>query len=701
MVPTLSAIATKAGPYRPLRETEIAALVRGGCTAGDWGDVKVAETFDPAALRSVAFSGPVRLGALQQTVTLEGGVEVASGITNAALCDCTIGHNVFIRNVGRHLAHLDVGDDVVIDNVGLIAADPAAAPPNTAFGSGVRVEALNEAGGRSVLMFDRLSSQMAYILALYRHRRDVVDALDRLIVDAVHRIPTQRASIGRGARILDSGSLVNVRVGESAVVAGALRLSNGTIHSSPAAPTRVGEGVTAECFLLAAGSAVESGAWLSHVFVGQGARLGRNFSAQHSLVFANSELSEGEACSVLAGPYTVSHHKSSLLIAGLYSFFNAGSGTNHSNHMYKLGPLHSGVLERGCKTGSSAYVLWPARVGAFTVILGRHAGRIDTAIFPFSQLREVAGKSVLIPGANFYTCGTRRDAAKWPARDRRTDPDQLDLVRFEPLNPVTVGRMIEGRSVLRELAGSVHPDEEFASCQGVSIPCSRLHKGAGVYEMAIQLYLGEHIAERIERLLPPTAEAKATHAEAPPAPVVAGDSLPRSGGELIDDLLRCGTAGRGAWVDLCGMVAPQSAVDNILDDVAAGKCDLAGLEAALRELHQKYAELQWEFVVMAWLAELQLPPDRLTLHEIETCVQEWKAATLQCNNWVLRDAEGEFTQGTLVGYGIDDPETAIADFQAVRGTFQQHSFVRGVLKQNREVTARADELLRRIRRLTV
>jgi hypothetical protein len=697
MVSVSAAAVTQAGPYRPLRASEIATLEQNGCRARDWRDVEVAETFDAAALRNVAFSGRVRLGACRQTVALEGGVEAQSGISGAAICDCTIGHNVFIRNVGRHLAHLDVGDNAVIDNVGLVAADPSAAPPGTAFGSGARVEALNEAGGRGVLMFDRLSSQIAYLLALYRHRRDAVGAVERLIADEARQTATARATIGRGARIVDSGSLVNVRVGESAVVAGATRLSNGTIHSSPVAPSRIGEGVVADSFILASGSVVESGAWLSHVFVGQGARIGRNFSAQHSLVFANSELLEGEACSVLAGPYTVSHHKSSLLIAGLYSFFNAGSGTNHSNHMYKLGPLHSGVMERGCKTGSSAYVLWPARVGAFTAVLGRHAGRIDTSIFPFSLLREDGGKSVLIPGANFYTSGTRRDAAKWPARDRRTDPDRLDLVRFDVLNPVTVGRMIEGRRVLRELAGLVHPDGELASCRGAWIPCSRLHKGAGVYEMAIQLYLGERIAERLERLLPRTDEVKAT----PAGSAVADSTAPRSGGELIDDLLRSGAEGRGPWVDLGGLLAPKAAIDGLLDDLAAGRCGLAGLEAALRGLHERYAELEWDFVVAAWLAELGLPPDRVTLHEIETCIQEWKAAMRQCNHWVLRDAEEEFSGATRVGYGIDDPQAAEADFQAVRGTFREHGFVRGVLQQNREVAARADELLRRIRRLTV
>ena len=45
----------------------------------------------------------------------------------------------------------------------------------------------------------------------------------------------------------------------------------------------------------------------------------------------------------------MTHHKSTLLIAGMFSFMNAGSGSNQSNHMYKLGPIHQGAMERGAK----------------------------------------------------------------------------------------------------------------------------------------------------------------------------------------------------------------------------------------------------------------------------------------------------------------------------------------------------------------
>lgn len=154
---------------------------------------------------------------------------------------------------------------------------------------------------------------------------------------------------------------------------------------------------------------------LRRCFVGEGVVIENGFSAENSLFFANSHLNHGEACAVFAGPYTVSHHRSTLLIAGYFSFFNAGSGANQSNHMYKSGPVHQGVHLRGCKFGSDAYVLLPASTGAFTIVTGRHYNHHDTERMPFSYLVEEAGDSVLLPAVNIRSCGTARDIDKAPA----------------------------------------------------------------------------------------------------------------------------------------------------------------------------------------------------------------------------------------------------------------------------------------------
>ena len=158
-------------------------------------------------------------------------------------------------------------------------------------------------------------------------------------------------SAGAGARIENVVSVVNVAFGPAAKVSGATDLRNGTIASSKEDPAAVGAGVLAKNFIILSGSQVADGAVLANTFVGQGVRIGKQYSAENSTFFANCEGFHGEACSIFAGPYTVSHHKSTLMIAGMFSFYNAGSGTNQSNHMYKLGPIHQGILLRGAKTG--------------------------------------------------------------------------------------------------------------------------------------------------------------------------------------------------------------------------------------------------------------------------------------------------------------------------------------------------------------
>ena len=105
---------------------------------------------------------------------------------------------------------------------------------------------------------------------------------------------------------------------------------------------------------------------------------------------------------------------------------NAGSGSNQSNHMYKLGPIHQGIMERGSKTTSDSYLLWPARIGPFTLVVGRHYKNLDTSSLPFSYLIESNDDSILVPGINLRSVGTIRDAQKWPLSDGRKDPVKID-----------------------------------------------------------------------------------------------------------------------------------------------------------------------------------------------------------------------------------------------------------------------------------
>ena len=376
--------------------------------------------FSTGELQRVQFAGDVQIGNLDGVGRKRHGACTSRpASTMPTLPTRTIGDGVRIANIGSHIANYTIGDGVCIEDVGVMQTSPGAT-----FGNGVEVEALNEGGGREVTLFNELSAQFAYLQCLVRWRPEA---------DRTARMPwpkgrggcrSDRGTVGCGAR--RSRRSAGSRTSTSArrrTINGATAITNGTILSCPEAPTWVGPGVMAEDFIIAEGANVCSGSIVSKSFVGQGCQIGKQFSAEGSLFFANCEGFHGEACSVFAGPYTVTHHKSTLLIAGLFSFYNAGSGTNQSNHMYKLGPVHEGKLERGCKTGSFSYMMWPCRVGPFSVVLGKHTRTFDTRDFPFSHIEAKSdGRCEMVPGMYLSTVGTVRDGAKWPTRDRRKGP---------------------------------------------------------------------------------------------------------------------------------------------------------------------------------------------------------------------------------------------------------------------------------------
>jgi len=390
-----------------LTQEEIAQLTAQGCRTEDsgWEQVRVRDPFVADRVRFVTFGRDVRVGRLDGD-----GPGGAPCLEFARLQDCTVGDHVRISRIGVKIAGYDIGDGASIEDVGLLETRPDAS-----FGNGVEVEVLNEGGGREVRLCNSLSAQLAYLICLYRYRPRLIERLEEMTCRAADAARHDRGRIGAGAQLRSSAELIDVQVGPAAKIHGVRSLVNGTVLSESTAVTEIGAGVIARDFVIAEGARVDGAAMLDSCYIGQATRVGRQFSAEGCLWFANGEAFHGEACSLFAGPYTVTHHKSTLLIAGLFSFYNAGSGTNQSNHMYKLGPLHEGRLERGSKTGSFSYMMWPCRVGPFSVVLGKHTRAFDTGDFPFSYIEAAPdGRCTLVPGFNLTTVGTMRDGAKWP-----------------------------------------------------------------------------------------------------------------------------------------------------------------------------------------------------------------------------------------------------------------------------------------------
>ncbi|MDE6682810.1 MAG: DUF4954 family protein, partial [Muribaculaceae bacterium] len=335
---------------------EIAQLLSNGCRCDDWSRIRFNPQTDFTRFRNITFEGDVKIGLLSGKAVME----------NALISNCNIGDEVTIRNVGMRLENCNIRNGARIENVGSIIFEE-----ESRCGVGTEVAVLDETGSRPVTIFPGLTSQIALLMA--REPKWSENHLRPILMDYLDS-GNYFIGIGEDAVIENCGALLNVSVGREVMVKGASSLKNGMIINN-AYPGRalafIGTGVDAENFIVEDGR-LDSGAIVRNCYIGQGASLEKNFTAHDSLFFANCSLENGEACAVFAGPYTVSMHKSTLLIGVQTSFMNAGSGTNQSNHMYKLGPVHWGILERGVKTSSSSYLMLGAKIGAFSLLMGSH-----------------------------------------------------------------------------------------------------------------------------------------------------------------------------------------------------------------------------------------------------------------------------------------------------------------------------------------
>lgn len=660
--------------YNSLSPEQIARLKERGCTCNDWSKVKATIDFNTDNVLSTHFSGRIRLGAFKKEVSFCGGVTKPSGIRNASIHNCIIGNNVFISNVKNYIANYIIEDNAVIDNIGLLAVEG-----ESSFGNGTEVVSINEAGGREIPIYDRLSSHIAYILAFYRHRSKVIEKLQNMICNYTRSVTSSMGVIGKGVSIINSRVIKNVKIGPAAILECVTKLENGSINSCPENPVYIGPGVCANDFIISSGARVSDSAILSKCFVGQSTELSKQYSAENSLFFANCEGFHGEACSIFAGPYTVTHHKSTLLIAGLFSFFNAGSGTNQSNHMYKLGPVHQGIVERGAKTGSDSYLLWPARVGAFTIVKGKHYCNCDTSDLPFSYLIEHDGQSILVPGVNLRNVGTVRDAAKWPNRDKRKSSDRLDLITFELLNPYTVQKMLMGREFLIQLKEASDTTSGYYTYNNVKIEKSSLEKGIKLYEAGIYLFLGKCLINRLR------------------------DKQITNETDLREILRPQSDIGYGKWFDLAGLFAPETQVEKLLSDIENEAIkNLEQTEQVFRRMYESYFLYEWTYVadVIQKLSGKKIV--EITSSDIVELITKCRDAFVNFNNQLIQDAGKEFAPNAQFGYGIDGgPDEKLADFKSVRGTLENDKFVCDTKNHIKIRTELANDLINRLKETAI
>lgn len=590
--------------YRLLTNEEISILEDNGCMAEDWTSINVAADFKPTYIKNVNFYGDVFLGVFEKNIEVSNGFIRHSGIRNATLRNVSIGDNCLIENIGNYINNYAIGEECCICNVCTMETTAEAT-----YGEGNTISVLNEAGNGNVILFSGLTSNLAALMIRNAADKEFTAAIRGIVKDDIERRAREKSTVGNNVKIVNTAEITNTHISDNCEINGASRISDCTLASGLEDNVFIGSGVICENSIVTDGSAVLNGANITNCFVGEACQITNGFTAESSLFFANCYMSNGEACAAFCGPFSASHHKSTLLIGCMLSFYNAGSATNFSNHAYKMGPIHYGCLERGTKTASGSHLLLPANIGAFSVCLGKITNHPDTRNLPFSYIISDGRETFVVPGINITTVGLYRDIRKWPRRDVRIQSSRKSLINHDWLSPLTINEIMAGKKTLEQMRESQGEDTAFYTCGGCKISRNSLERGIRLYDMAIKLFAGD---------------------------VAAGYDLTAEGRD-------CGT---GEWGDLAGMLLPEQEERNIVNAISNGYLrSTADIDMFMKNVNERYGEYLITFTRN--IIASQLGTDDLTESGIEQIIQQGRAANEAWISEIRKDAEKEYSMGDV------------------------------------------------------
>ena len=595
--------------YRSLTFEEIETLEKNSCWAEDWNRVEVSEDgFQAKFFHRVMFYGDIRLGCCQKNVEITKDFFKHSGINDATLRNVTVGNDCLIEKVGNYINNYTIGDDCLISNISVMETTEGAS-----YGEGNLISVLNEVGDGNVILFHDLNSQFAAFMVKHFNDKDLKNAIRRLVSEEIARTNPERGTIGNNVKIVNTKEITNTVIQDDCEISGASRLSDCTILSSENASVYIGTGVICENSIISDGSSIVNSVKMQDCFVGEACQIANGFTASQSVFFANSFMANGEACAAFCGPFCASHHKSSLLIGGMFSFYNAGSGTNFSNHAYKMGPMHWGILERGTKTASGSYLLMPATIGTFSVCFGKLMHHPNTTALPFSYLIAEADKMFLVPGRNITTVGLYRDIRKWPKRDMRPQQSQKSIVNFDWLSPFSVGEILRGKKILENLRQASGDNVSSYNYHEYVINASSLRKGIKYYDIALRIYMG--------------AVLKRAH----------------KWGFFGKPETETGT---GRWDDLSGLLLPVSEEQRLIDDIKNGSLE------TIQEVVERFCEINDNYRIYQWAWTYRLILEYYGITEITDeddarIRQDYVEARRAWIAEIRKDAEKEYKMGDV------------------------------------------------------
>jgi hypothetical protein len=559
--------------WRALTPAEIATLERNGNTCSNWNNFLVSDPFDPALIRNSAFYGLVRLGTLKPVLLKHNDFCIPAGIRNSTIISCDIGDDTAIQDCA-YVSHYIIGGGCILSCINEMQTTNHAKFGNGVIKDGedenvrVWIDVMNEAGGRSRLPLDTMIAADAFLWAAYRDDVVLMEKLKRITQEHYGSGRGNYGIIGDGAVIKSCAIIKDTAVGCHAYIKGANKLKNITILSSKEEPTQIGEGVELVNGIVGYSCNVFYGSKAVRFVIGRNCKLKYGARLIHSVLGDNSTVSCCEILNNLIFPVHEQHHNNSFLIASLIQGISnmAAASTIGSNHnsLANDGEIRVG---RGFWPGLAVTLKHSSVFASYTIIAkGEYPAELNIPL-PFSLISNNVHKNRLeVMPAYFWIHNLYAlERNSWKALDRDQRMIKVQHIETDYLAPDTAEERIAAVSLLEGWLGEAgfSPDDMTGVNEAPDmrlIPCRHMERSKR----------NQVIIKPLEAV---AAYRQMLHWYAAKTIAAFLDTRPNLNYHSLRDLLEAnGPSPRiNEWVNIGGQIAPGFRVDQLRQDIGAGK----------------------------------------------------------------------------------------------------------------------------------
>jgi len=453
--------------WRTLKPEEIDILKNNRNNCSNWGNFFVRDPFDPSLIRDSSFYGLVRIGSLCQVLLKHNDFCVPAGIRNSTIISCDIGNDTAVQNCA-YISHYIIGDNVILSEVNELQTTNHAKFGNGVIKDGededvrVRIDVMNEAGGRSILPFENMTAADAWLWASYRDDTALISKLDEITHSQYGLITCPvngRTSafrglygiIGNRAVIKSCAIIKDTMVGDHAYIKGANKLKNITILSSADEPTQIGEGVEMVNGIAGYACNIFYGSKAVRFVMGRNSNLKYGARLIHSVLGDNSTVSCCEILNNLIFPVHEQHHNNSFLIASLIQGMSnmAAAATIGSNHNSRSndGEIRA---KRGFWPGLAVSLKHSSAFASFVIIAkGEYPSELNIPL-PFSLVNNNVNKNRLeVMPAYFWMHNLYAlERNSWKTKNRDKRKIKIQRIEADYLAPDTAEEIIHAISFI-------------------------------------------------------------------------------------------------------------------------------------------------------------------------------------------------------------------------------------------------------------